>query len=211
MRKISLVLMTVIAAWSFQACNNEAASDASETADNVKEGVNEGVNDVKEGANNVKEGVENSMATNTTMQEVDTKFMVKAASGGMMEVELGQMAQQKAKSQKVKDFGAMMVRDHTQANNELKALAANKNVSLPASLVEEHQTHVNNMKEKAGADFDKAYMSMMVDDHEKDISDFTNESTSGNDAEVKAFAAKTLPVLQGHLTAAKSLNDGMKK
>lgn len=211
MKKISLLFMTVVAAWSFQACNNEASRDASETVDNVKEGAKEGANDIKEGANDLKNKVENNMATNTTMQENDTKFMMKAASGGMMEVELGQMAQQKAKSQKVKDFGAMMVRDHTQANNELKALAANKNVSLPAALVEEHQMHVNNMKEKTGADFDKAYMSMMVDDHQKDVSDFTNQSTGGNDAEVKAFAAKTLPVLQTHLNAAKSLNASVKK
>lgn len=211
MKKISLLLMTVLAAWSFQACNNEASRDASETAENVKEGVNEGVNDVKEGANNVKEGVENSMATNTTMQEVDTKFMMKAASGGMMEVELGQMAQQKAQSQRVKDFGAMMVRDHTQANNELKALAANKNVSVPAAMTEEHQGHVNGMREKTGKDFDKAYMSMMVDDHEKDVSDYSNESNNGSDAEVKAFAAKTLPVLRAHLDSAKSVNDAVKK
>lgn len=200
MKKISLLFMTVVAVWSFQACNNEASRDASETVDNVKEG-----------ANDVKEGAENSMATNTPMQENDTKFMMKAASGGMMEVELGQMAQQKAQSQRVKDFGAMMVRDHTQANNELKALAANKNVSVPAAMTEEHQGHVNGMREKTGKDFDKAYMSMMVDDHEKDVSDYSNESNNGSDAEVKAFAAKTLPVLRAHLDSAKSVNDVIKK
>src|SRR4028118_2065605 len=99
MRKISLLFMTVVAAWSFQACNNEASKDASETVEGA--------------SGDVKEGVENNMATNSTLQENDTKFMMKAASGGMMEVELGQMAQQKAKNQKVKEFGAMMVRDHT--------------------------------------------------------------------------------------------------
>jgi len=211
MKKISLLFMTVVAAWSFQACNNEASRDASETVDNVKEGAKEGANDVKDGANNVKEGVENSMATNNSMQENDTKFMMKAASGGMMEVELGQMAQQKAQSQRVKDFGAMMVRDHTKANNELKALAATKNVSVPASMTEEHQEHVTGIGKKSGKDFDKAYMSMMVDDHQKDISDFDNESNNGSDAEVKAFAAKTLPVLRTHLESAKSVNDGIKK
>lgn len=211
MKKISLLFMTVVAAWSFQACNNEASRDASETVDNVSDNVKEGANDVKEGANDIKEGVENNTAMNSSMKEDDTKFMMKAASGGMMEVELGQMAQQKAKSQRVKDFGAMMVRDHTNANNELKALAANKNVSLPAAMVEEHQMHVNNMKEKAGMDFDKAYMSMMIDDHEKDVSDFSSASNNGSDAEVKAFAAKTLPVLRAHLNSAKSVNDAVKK
>lgn len=207
MKKISLLFMTVVAAWSFQACNNEASRDASETVDNVSDDVKEGANDVKEGANDVKEGAQNSMA----MKEDDTKFMMKAASGGMMEVELGQMAQQKAQSQRVKDFGAMMVRDHTKANNELKALAANKNVSVPAAMTEEHQGHVNGMRDKTGKDFDKAYMSMMVDDHEKDVNDFSNESNNGSDAEVKAFAAKTLPVLRAHLDSAKSLNDTVKK
>lgn len=188
MKKSSLCFMMFLMAASFQACNNGDSAN-------------------KDSVENAKEQNE----ANKAVPEDDSKFMVKAASGGMMEVELGQAAQQKAQSQRVKDFGAMMVRDHTQANNELKALAANKNVSLPAALGDDHQKHVNELNEKTGADFDKAYMSMMVDDHKKDISEFEDAANKGNDADIKAFAAKTLPVLRTHLDSAQAVHDGIKK
>lgn len=146
--------------------------------------------------------------SSSKMDEAD--FMAKAASGGMMEVELGKLAQQKAKNARVKKFGAMMVKDHTQANTELKALAANKNVSIPPAMNEEHQKHVSEMREKTGDAFDKAYMSMMVDDHQKDVSDFEGASNKAGDANLKAFAAKTLPVLRMHLDSAKAINGNMK-
>jgi len=186
MKKVSLVFMLFVAAFGFQACNNE--NTETDTVENAKEQNEE----------------------NAAVAEDDSKFMVKAASGGMMEVELGQMAQQKAQNQRVKDFGAMMVRDHTQANNEMKALAANKNVTLPPTMGEDHQKHVQDMNEKAGKDFDKAYMNMMVDDHQKDIDDFEKASNNGNDADVKAFASKTLPVLRTHLDSAKAIHDMIK-
>lgn len=103
-----------------------------------------------------------------------------------------------------------MVKDHTQANTELKALAANKNVSIPPAMNEEHQKHVSEMREKTGDAFDKAYMSMMVDDHQKDVSDFEGASNKAGDANLKAFAAKTLPVLRMHLDSAKAINGNMK-
>lgn len=179
--------MALLASWSFQACNNEARKEDS---------------------------VENAKESNddlSTVEDNDAKFMVEAASGGMMEVALGQMAQQKARDQRVKDFGAMMVRDHTKANDELKALAASRNVSLPTTVGEDHQKHIHDLEQKTGADFDKDYMSMMVDDHEKDIKQFENTSDKGNDANLKAFASKTLPVLHVHLDSAKAVNDWLKK
>ncbi|PSR54365.1 DUF4142 domain-containing protein [Adhaeribacter arboris] len=137
-------------------------------------------------------------------------FMLKAASGGMMEVELGKMAQEKGSNADVKAFGQKMVEDHGKANAELKTLAAAKNVTLPVDLIAEHQKHVDAMKAMSGADFDKHYMSMMVDDHKKDIAEF-EKATQNEDAEVKGFASKTLPVLKMHLDMAQKANAKVSK
>ena len=149
------------------------------------------------------------MSADTNMS-ADSKFATEAASGGMMEVELGQLAATNASSANVKKFGQMMVTDHSKANTELKAVAAQKNITLPTAPMEDHQKHIDELKAKTGADFDKAYVDMMVDDHQEDISKFEDEAKNGNDADLKAFASKTLPVLKKHLQAVKAIQDGMK-
>lgn len=140
----------------------------------------------------------------------DRDFAVEAASGGLMEVELGKLAATNASSADVKQFGQQMVTDHSKANDELKTLAAAKNITIPAAPSEEHQKHINDLKEKKGADFDKAYMSMMVDDHEEDVSKFEKEGNEGNDADIKAFAAGKVATLKHHLEMAKTINDKIK-
>jgi putative membrane protein len=135
-------------------------------------------------------------------QNEDTEFMTEAASGGMMEVELGQLASNKAVSADVKKFAKMMVDDHSKANSELKSLAAQKGITLPTMLMEKHQKMVNDLTAKMGKDFDKEYMNMMVDDHKEDIDAFEKAAEKGNDADLKAFAAKTIPTLKQHLEMA---------
>lgn len=156
----------------------------------------------------------NMSATNSsadTGMTADRDFIMEAASGGLMEVELGRTASTAAASAKVKEFGRMMVTDHTKANTELKAIAAKKNITVPAMPAEKHQTHINELKEKKGAEFDQAYVDMMVNDHQEDIQNFTNEAQNGKDPDVKAFASKTLPVLQKHLKSIQTIQEGMKK
>ncbi len=143
-------------------------------------------------------------------QNKDVDFMKDAAYGGLMEVELGKYAQQHAINPRVKNFGTMMVKDHSKANDELKALAANKSISIPTALDEDHLDKVNKMKEKKGADFDKAYMDAMVDDHNKDTDKFKKHAENGNDADIKAFAAKTLPILLMHQDSAKNIRASLK-
>ena len=128
-----------------------------------------------------------------------------------MEVELGKIAATNASSAKVKEFGKMMVTDHTKANTELKAVAAMKNITIPTTPNEKHQKHIDELKAKKGADFDKDYVEMMVDDHKEDISKFETEANNGKDADVKAFASKTLPVLNKHLQHVQTVKDGMKQ
>jgi len=143
--------------------------------------------------------------------EDDADFMVKAASGGMMEVELGHMALQKATNPKVKKFAQQMVDDHTKANEELKALAAKKNITLPTTPGDEAQEHINELAKYSGAEFDKEYLELMHKDHQEDLDLFKEAAEDAEDAEVKAFAAKTLPVLQTHHQMAEQMEKGTAK
>jgi len=143
-------------------------------------------------------------------QQDDAEFMVKAASGGLLEVELGRMVMQKASSQQVKDFGKMMVEDHTKSNQELKALAAQKNITIPTAVGEEHQEHINQLAGKSGTEFDEEYMQLMTKDHQEDIDHFSEAAQEAQDADIKAFAAKSLPVLRHHLQMAEQM-EGMAK
>lgn len=153
--------------------------------------------------------VEASSSNNAEPQSVED-FVKEAAIGGLMEVELGRYVEQNAANARVKNFGSMMVRDHSKANDELKSIASQKNIQLPASMDEKHMNNVNDLKKKKGAELDKDYMSDMVDDHEKDVDKFRKQSEDGKDPEIKAFATKTLPVLQTHLDSAKSIHDALK-
>ena len=154
------------------------------------------------------------IAEDTEMEDQMTEmsdFMTKAASGGMMEVELGKMAQEKGQMKEVKDFGQMMVTDHQKANEQLKALAAQKNVVLPDSMGEKHMEHVNELRDKTGAEFDKAYMNLMVTDHEEDVQMFEDAANNLQDPEVKSFASTTVTTLRQHLDRAKQVKDMVDK
>src|SRR5690606_13572542 len=109
----------------------------------------------------------------------DTDFAVTAADGGMLEVQLGELAKTKASSEEVKMFADMMVTDHTKANEELKALAAKKNITLPTALSDKSRNTYEDLSKQTGKDFDEAYASQMVDDHEKTVSDFKKQADNG--------------------------------
>lgn len=193
-KHFSFICMIALTLW-LGACNN-AADNAVDKADS---------------ANEAKTDSTNNRISATSTDEASADFMVKAANGGMMEVELGKTAQQKARSKEVKDFAEMMVRDHTTANNELKALARQKNVTLPDSVSGNHRDHMLDINNKSGNDFDQAYMNQMVDDHQNTVDMFKDVAENCKDPEVKAWAAKTLPTLQTHLDTAKAIANRNKK
>lgn len=195
MKRISLIVAACLSLGVFQACN-DSESDAVESANESNEVKQDSASGTGQSAGPISED--------------DSEFAVEAASGGMMEVQLGELAQQKASSQRVKDFGAMMVRDHSKANDELKSLAGMKNVTLPPAPGEDHMEHIKKLSEKSGKEFDKDYMDMMVKDHKEDIDNFEKISNNGQDADLKAFAAKTLPVLRAHLDSAKAVQESLK-
>ncbi len=197
--KKSLVILafTSLGCWGIISCNDASNGNTGGTGDTVS---NESVT---ADTSNSATGQSSAPADSATIM-----FMTKAASAGTMEVQLGQLAQDQAQNQRVKDFGAMMVRDHTKANDELKSLASTKNVTLSDSLMPEHKRHVTELQNKKGAAFDKAYMTMMVQDHQKDIQEFEKASNNLSDGEIKAFATRTLPVLRAHHDSATAINKG---
>lgn len=143
-----------------------------------------------------------SRGASDSLARADRKFIEDAARGGMAEVQLGQLAAQKAQSSEVKQFGQKMVDDHGKANDQLKSLASSKNVTLPTDLDRGHKRDYDRLSKLSGAEFDREYMKHMVSDHKKDVSDFRKEAKSAKDSEVKSFASTTLPTLEQHLQMA---------
>jgi putative membrane protein len=135
----------------------------------------------------------------------DQEFATNAASGGMLEVKLGELAQSKGSNPAVKEFGARMVRDHSKAGDELKGIASSANVTLPTGLTTADQDKYHKLSRLSGTEFDKEYARDMVADHEHDIAEFRRESTDGQNEPIKHFAAETLPTLQSHLDQARQM------
>jgi putative membrane protein len=136
----------------------------------------------------------------------DQKFVMEAAMGGMMEVELGRRAAQQGTSDAVKQFGQRMADDHSKANAELMTIASSKGITLPTDVDAKHRAMIGRLARLTGPAFDKAYAKEMVSDHNKDVSAFQKEAANGGDPDVKGFAAKTLPTLQEHQTMANAVN-----
>ena len=140
-----------------------------------------------------------------TISHQDSSFMKSAAEGGMEEVKLGNLAEQNGASDRIKKFGQKMVNDHSKMNGDLQNLAGQKNFALPSSETIKEGASDKLLARKTGADFDKAYISDMVKDHESDIAEFQKEIDTGTDGDVKALATKALPILQDHLKMARDI------
>lgn len=156
-----------------------------------------------EGAARAGEELPGTRKTATmTAASPDRTFAMKAARGGLAEVELGRIASQNASDDSVKQFGQRMVDDHSKANDELKQIASSKGIALPTAASGKDKKTAGRLQKMSGADFDRAYMKDMVADHKADVAEFEREAKSGRDPELKAFAEKTLPTLKEHLQMA---------
>lgn len=149
----------------------------------------------------------NEQKFDSTDLKGDTDFAVKIADDGMLEVELGKLALKNASSPKVKEFAKMMVDDHSKANMELKTAAEKKNITLPAALSDKCQKKYNDLMSKKGPDFDKAYMSEMVDGHQDVLDEMNKEAENGKDADLRMWAQGKVDVIKHHLEIAKSTKD----
>lgn len=136
----------------------------------------------------------------------DRKFVEEAAMGSLLEVQLGQLADNNAESEEVRKFGQRMVQDHGKASSDLLQVVEPTGMTLPKSLDEQHKKQVDKLKKLKGKEFDQAYMKEMVQAHEKDVAKFRKQADGSGHAELKQFASTTLPTLQEHLTMARDIS-----
>ena len=165
MKTTYLMALLIASSLTFQACN-ENKKDGSDSVENAND-----ANDLKEQQSKAAE-------------DDDSDFAVKAANGGILELEAAKLAHQKAQSGEVKAFAAMMVADHQKANETLTALAGRKNITLPVRLGDDDQKHIDEL---------------VVEDHQDDVKLFKEAADAAHDADLKAYAAGQLPTLQKHL------------
>ena len=164
--------------------------------------------DTTEFADSTNEAVADNAATDSVSSAIkdDAEFAVAAANGGMAEVALSKIAEEKATDPKVKEFAKQMIKDHSKANDELKTLASSKNITLPSAPNEEKQKAASDLGGMSGSDFDKAYISQMKKDHDQTVKLFEDAQKDVKDADLKAFIEKTLPVIKAHAEHVKSLD-----
>ena len=200
--------MSVVTALAISCGSTDVSVNTSNMANRASNTMGSATNTLGNAANSVANTVSN--ATNSMTATSDASFVQDAAIGGMSEVELGKMAATKAASADVKNFGQMMVTDHSKANDELKALATKKGWTLPTAVDSSHKSTADDLRNRVGADFDKEYVEEMVDDHETDVKAFEDKAKNATDPDLKAFAEKTLPTLTKHLDAIKAIQAKMK-
>ncbi len=211
MKKMNLAIAGLILMASFTACNGDSGTSSTTTTDNTSVTSSDSSNGNNGAMNSTPTDNNNTNSTTTAtaakmpFSKADSMFVMKAAMGGMMEVQSGTTAQQNAMSDRVKSFGTMLVNDHSKANSELMAIASGRGVTPPAELPADKKKHLDDMAKMKGKTFDSHFISMMLNDHKKDIAEFEKQANSGTDAELKAFAAKTLPTLKMHLDSVQAL------
>jgi len=206
MKKLNVLLLTAATAWMLQGCGGNSQTDSKAAADSANMAKDSSAMDTTGRMGDSTKATGPAM----TVSADDAKFATMAANGGMTEVELSKLAETKATNAQVKSFAAMMVKDHTMAGNQLMAIAKSKNITLPAGIDNDSQKKVSDLNGKSGADFDKAYVNAMVDDHKKTVDAFEDASKNLKDPDLKGFVDKTLPTIKMHLDAIQKIHDQMK-
>jgi putative membrane protein len=145
------------------------------------------------------------------LKSADVAFAMKAVQDGVAEVRTGKLAAEKASAADVKAFAHQMVTDHTKANNDLKALAEKRGMTLATDMNAREQATYRKLRKLSGAAFDRAYVKGMVKDHQEGVKEFQKEAKTGKDEEIKAFASRTLPMLQQHLEKIRSIQSNMQQ
>ncbi|HTF04284.1 MAG TPA: DUF4142 domain-containing protein [Bacteroidia bacterium] len=153
----------------------------------------------------------NDVKFNNDNIEKDADFAVKAADAGMFEVAAAELAIGRTANMDVKTFAASMQKDHAAINSELKALAREKNITLPDSMSVDTRDRYNDLAKKSGKDFDEAYVDLMVKDHKNAVDLFQEQADKGNEGEMKSWASAKLLTLQHHLSMAEETQDKLKK
>ena len=202
MKTLKFVMVISLSAATIVACQNSKDKhwDSKSTADTL--------NTMKDSIADTGKSITRGLVMKTN--RVDAKFAVDAADGGMAEVELGKLAQQKATNQQIKEFGAMMVSDHSIINEKMKNIAKNKGITLPEIMGDYQQKLRKNLSDKSGKDFDRAYVTAMIKDHKEDIKTFEVALKELRDTALRTFASANLPILKKHLSAIEKIDNEMK-
>ncbi|MGB8131535.1 MAG: DUF4142 domain-containing protein [Candidatus Angelobacter sp.] len=150
-------------------------------------------------------------AASSPSNKSDQEFVTKAAQGNSAEVELGKIVAAESKTPSVKQFAQMMVKDHTTVLNELQELAQSKNLNFNDDLPDDAKALQAKLSSDTGKQLDKDYMDGMVEDHQKDVQEFTSQLQNAKDPDVKQWASKTLPILQKHLEKAQQIDSRLSK
>jgi putative membrane protein len=157
-----------------------------------------------QGQHSADHGMSANKGAGMMVGPADQQFMIKAAQGGLMEVEVARLAQEKASSNEVKEYARKLEQDHQKANEMLKQLASQKNVELPTDMGK-HRQHVDKLRNVSGDKFDQQFMKMQVQHHRMDVNEFQKHTNRAMDSDVRNFASTNLPVLQEHLRQAQDL------
>jgi putative membrane protein len=177
-------------------CNNNSGTDSVKQAEK------------ENSANTDSLQKEKSVTDSSTAvpSKQDAEFLVKAYSGGMLEVELGKIAMSHAAHKGVQQFGALMVQDHGMGADTLRTLALGKKIVLPDSVSNDQKKERERLMKKHGMEFDRSYITLMVKDHKEDIDEFEKAAKNANDPDIRAFAQRTLTMLHEHLDSAQRLD-----
>jgi putative membrane protein len=150
-----------------------------------------------------------TVGTTGAASDVDRDFVEDQLAGGHAEVELGRLAQERASNAEVREFAGMMVRDHQKAGDELKQIASRHNVRAEDAMHDDHNDLRERLSTLSGNEFDREYIDAMVADHQKAVDAVDGKADSDN-ADVKQWAASTLPTLKQHLERAKQIQANLR-
>jgi putative membrane protein len=177
-----------------QACNSHAKNNGSDTISNA-----DSLNAVKD-----------TSAVNVPVTHEDAKFVIKVASSGLTEIELGKLALQRGQNKRVKNFGGLMAKDITKTLNKLKKIAQNKHINLPTAPLPADQKVIDSLTKLSGREFDNAYVNIMITGRKKYVTVFESEAKNSGDPDIKSFATKTLTPIKNHLDAINTIYSSMK-
>ena len=163
-------------------------------------------------ASNMNAAINSNMSSETKkgLSSGDVEFINKASQGNLAEMQMGGLAVAKAKNPELKAFGQKMVTDHSKAHTELRGLAQQKQIELPIGVSVEQMEDRERLSKLSGAAFDKEYVRLMIEDHEKDVADFQKQAKDGSDRDAREYASDTLATLKMHLDMIKAIGGKIK-
>jgi putative membrane protein len=182
-------------------CTQQRGSERAENAGGTASG--DQTQSERTSATATAPGDDAAMRDTSKLTQDDRQFVQHAAQGGMMEVQLGQLAQEKGQSDAVKQLGQTLANDHQQANQRLQQIAQAKQIDVSTDMGQKHQQQMSKLQNQSGAAFDRAFLQAVIQEHQRDITEFRSQSNQTQDTALRDFTTSTLPTLEQHLQQAR--------